>query len=136
VLNIARLEEAVFASAQLPTGDLQRLADQGVTTLLSHRPDHEEPGQPTAAEMAEAAGLAGLTFVHAPIRGLPDEAAVSATARALEDAAPGRAVVMFCRSGMRSSAAWAMARAQQGADPDALRAAAAEAGYDLSRVPL
>lgn len=104
--------------------------------LVSHRPDHEDPDQPTAAEMADAARAAGLTFVHAPVRGLPDEAAVSATARALENAAPGRAVVMFCRSGMRSSAAWAMARAQQGADPDALRAAAAEAGHDLSRVPL
>jgi uncharacterized protein (TIGR01244 family) len=132
----ACLEVAVFASAQLDIADLPQIANTGVAMLVSHRPDHEDTDQPTAAEMAEAASAAGLTFVHAPVRGLPDEAAVSATARALENAAPGRAVVMFCRSGMRSSAAWAMARAQQGADPDALRAAAAEAGYDLSRVPL
>ena len=86
--------------------------------------------------MAEAARSAGLTFVHAPVRGLPDEAAIAATAAALKDAAPDRAVVLFCRSGMRSAAAWAMARARQGADPEALRAAAAQAGFDLSRVPL
>lgn len=116
--------------------DLSDLAASGVAVLVSHRPDHEELGQPTAEEMAEAARAVGLTFVHAPVRGLPDEAATHATAQALDGAADGRAVVLFCRSGMRSAAAWAMARARQGADPHTLRAAAAEAGYDLSRVPL
>ena len=44
--------------------------------------------------------------------------------------------MFFCRSGMRSAAAWAMAERRAGAEPDALREAAAAAGYDLSRLPL
>jgi uncharacterized protein (TIGR01244 family) len=50
--------------------------------------------------------------------------------------APGDKAVFFCRSGMRSAAAWAMARRLAGADPDRLREAAAVAGYDLGGVPL
>jgi len=50
--------------------------------------------------------------------------------------ADGLPTVMFCRSGMRSASAWAMAQRLSGTDADALRDAAAEAGYDLGRVPL
>ena len=71
-----------------------------------------------------------------PIRGLPDEAAVAATRAVLDALGPDEAAVFFCRSGMRSAAAWAMAERRAGAEPDALREAAAAAGYDLSRLPL
>jgi hypothetical protein len=37
---------------------------------------------------------------------------------------------------MRSASAWAMSERLKGAGADELRAAAAEAGYDLARVPL
>ena len=37
----------------------------------------------------------------------------------------------FCRSGTRSTLLWALARVHMGDDPDAVEAAAAEAGYDL-----
>lgn len=134
--HLGRLEDHVFAAAQLQPGELQMLGALGVTRVVSHRPDGEEPGQPAAADMAEAAKAAGLVFVHVPVTGLPDQAAVDATAEAMEAAGPESGVLLFCRSGMRSSAAWAMARAQQGEAPDTLRAAAANAGYDLSRVPL
>ena len=50
--------------------------------------------------------------------------------------ADGVPTAMFCRSGMRSAATWAMAQRLDGADPYDLRAAAASAGYDLSRLPL
>ena len=50
--------------------------------------------------------------------------------------ADGLPTVMFCRSGMRSAAAWAMAERLKGVDAEDLREAAAIAGYDLGRVPL
>lgn len=135
-MSLHSLENGVLAAGQISPAAVQDLARAGAVLLVSHRPDHEEPGQPSAAAMEAAARAAGIDFVHAPVRGLPDEAAVAATAQALERAGPGRVVVLFCRSGMRSAAAWAMARTRQGADPDELRAAAAEAGFDLSRLPL
>ena len=84
--------------------------------------------------MSAAAVAAGLEFVHAPVSGMPGADAVKATADALEDGVP---VLMFCRSGTRSTFAWALAMRSLGrADGDTLRAAAAAAGYDISRLPL
>lgn len=101
--------------------------------IVNNRPDHEEPGQPTAAEMAAAAVAAGLDYIWIPISGMPSPAQAAAVADALVD---GKPTVLFCRSGMRSSAAWAMAECARGADAETVRAAAAAAGYDLSRLPL
>ncbi|WP_167765408.1 MULTISPECIES: TIGR01244 family sulfur transferase [unclassified Brevundimonas] len=136
MIHLAQLENAVLVSSQIRAEDLARLMKQGVALVISHRPDDEELGQPTAQDLDAAARDVGLTFIHAPVRGLPDEAAIAATAQALEGAGSEGTALLFCRSGMRSAAAWAMARARQGVDAASLRAAAAAAGYDLSRVPL
>jgi len=124
----------VWVAPQIALEDLPSLAAQGIRRIVSHRPDGEEPGQPSAAEMAAAAQAAGMAFIHVPIAGMPGEDAIAATAGTLQDDAP---VLMFCRSGTRSAMAWAMARRSLGqGEPDDLRAAAASAGYDLSRLPL
>lgn len=127
------LSETVWASPQLSPESLSGLAAAGVGRIVNNRPDHEEPGQPTAAEVEAAARAAGLDYRWIPIAGLPSPAQAAAVAEALEDDVP---TVLFCRSGMRSSAAWAMALCANGADAAEVRAAAAAAGYDLSRVPL
>jgi uncharacterized protein (TIGR01244 family) len=127
------LSETVWASPQLSPESLAGLAAAGVGRIVNNRPDHEEPGQPTAAEVEAAARAAGLDYRWIPIAGLPSPAQAAAVAEALEDNVP---TVLFCRSGMRSSAAWAMALCANGADADDVRAAAAAAGYDLSRIPL
>lgn len=116
--------------------EISALSDAGVRWVVNHRPDHEEAGQPTSEDLANAAQAAGLHYVHAPVRGMPDPAAVTATAAVLEAMRPGEKAVFFCRSGMRSAAAWAMAKRSRGGDADMLRAQALKAGYDLSRLPL
>jgi uncharacterized protein (TIGR01244 family) len=126
----------VQVTGQVTPGQVTGLRDAGITYLVNHRPDHEEPGQPEAAEIARAAAEAGLTIVHAPVRGLPDAAAVTATRAALDALGPEDRAVLFCRSGMRSAAAWAMAERLAGNDPEVLRRAALAAGYDLGRLPL
>lgn len=124
----------IWVSGQVSPQALAGLAARlGLKRVVNHRPDHEEPGQPTSAEMAAAARAAGLSYDAAPISGFPSPEAVQATAQALLHGEP---TLMFCRSGMRSAVAWAMAARREGAEPDALRAAAADAGYDLSRLPL
>jgi uncharacterized protein (TIGR01244 family) len=131
------LDAGTLVAPQIALDSLAAIADAGVVVVISHRPDDEDPGQPSADEMASAVEAAGMRFVHAPVRGLPDEAAVTATATAIAALAPQERVLMFCRSGTRSAMAWAMARRSLGqGEPDDLRAAAASAGYDLSRLPL
>ncbi len=127
------LSPTVWTSAQLSPDIMPALAASGVTRIVSNRPDGEEPGQPPAAVIEAAARDAGMTFAWIPVSGLPGPDQVAAMAQLLEDDAP---TVMFCRSGMRSAAIWAMAERSRGADAGGLRAAAAAAGHDLSRVPL
>jgi uncharacterized protein (TIGR01244 family) len=130
------LSGQVWVTGQVTPGQVRGLRELGFTCLVNHRPDDEEPGQPTASEIGRAAADAGLTAVHAPARGLPDPSAITATREALDALGEDGKALFFCRSGMRSAAAWAMAERRAGADPDRLREAAAAAGYDLSRVPL
>ncbi|MDI1326700.1 MAG: TIGR01244 family sulfur transferase [Brevundimonas sp.] len=127
------LSPTVWTSPQLAIEDLADLAASGVRRIISNRPDGEDPGQPTAARMDAAARQAGLDFDWIPVTGMPNPAQAAAVGALLAD---GRPTVMFCRSGTRSAAAWAMAERLRGRDADELRAAAAGAGYDLSRLPL
>lgn len=133
--RIRHLSGPVWVSGQVEPEQLQDIADAGFAWLVNHRPDGEEPLQPSGGDVRRAAESAGLTVVEAPVRGLPDETAIRATAAVLVEAGDAK-VLMFCRSGMRSAAAWALASRAAGAEPDALRAAAAKAGYDLARLPL
>lgn len=127
------LSPTVWTSPQLAPEVLAELAASGVRRIISNRPDGEDPGQPTAAEMETAARHAGLDFDWIPVTGMPTPAQAAAVGALLAD---GRPTVMFCRSGTRSAVAWAMAERLRGLDADELRAAAASAGYDLSRAPL
>ncbi len=132
-MTLRPLSPTVWVSAQISPDVMPALAASGVGRVVSNRPDGEEPDQPTAAVMEAAARDAGLAFAWIPVSGLPGPDQVAAVAELLADDAP---TVMFCRSGMRSAAAWAMAERTRGADAADLREAAAAAGYDLGRVPL
>ncbi len=128
------LNDRIWLSGQILPDALAEIASRlGLRKVVNNRPDHEEPGQPASDEIRAAAEAAGLAYLEAPVRGLPDAQTISAVGAFLSDGAPA---LLFCRSGMRSAATWAMAQADQGADADELRAQALAAGYDLSRLPL
>lgn len=135
--QIYALSSAVSVGPQIQPAAVMALAAQGLTSIINNRPDGEEPTQPSSDAIEAAARIAGLEYLYAPVVGIPGDQTVAAVAQRLkDDATNGGRTLMFCRSGMRSTAAWAMAQRLDGADPDDLRAAAASAGYDLSRLPL
>lgn len=123
----------VHVAGQIDPSDLQAAIALGVRHVISNRPDGEEPGQPDAATVAAAAAALGLGFTHAPARGLPDDATVIAVDAVL---ATGEPVLLFCRSGMRSAAAWALASVRSGrlTVEEAVEAGAG-AGFDLRGLP-
>jgi len=134
MLSPRPLATAVWAAPQIALEDLPGIVAMGVRRVVNNRPDGEDPGQPSSAEIEVAVRAAGLDYIHAPIVGMPGPDAVRAVAGALETDEP---VLMYCRSGTRSTFAWALAmRALDRAEPDEIREAAANAGYDLSRLPL
>lgn len=98
-------------------------------TIINNRPDCEEPGQASSAELEAAARRAGLDYVHLPVvPGQITDEQVAAFDRALANA-PGP-VLAFCRTGTRSASLWALSQSGQ-RETDAILAAAAAAGYDL-----
>ena len=134
MLSLHKLTETVRAAPQFALEDVEEIAALGVRRVINNRLDGEDAGQPSSAEMERAVRAAGMDYVHAPVTGMPGAEAVRAVAAALETGEP---LLMYCRSGTRSTMAWALAMRSLGrAEPDALRASAAAAGYDISRLPL
>ncbi len=127
------LAEGFFVSPQLTADDMRAAAAMGVTLIINNRPEGEEPGQPSGAEMEKAAKAAGLAYVAIPIRG----ADIGADHLDAFDAAAASAagpILAFCRSGTRSTLLRAFARARAGDPINEIIEHAAEAGYDLSPV--
>lgn len=112
-LQIRALELApeVYVTAQLFETDLQLLAKQGVRSIMSNRPDNESPGQPLSSDLASVAENLGMAFVYFPVlHGAPTRQDVEAFATACETLE--RPLVIFSRSGGRSTKLWEMSESR------------------------
>lgn len=130
---IRRIDDHVSVAPQITVREVIEAAHAGFTEIVNNRPDGEEPGQPTGAEIAAAAEAAGIEYraipvTHAGFSGSQVEAMAAALT-----AAKGP-VLAYCRSGTRSVHLWALARARMGDDPETLVAKAHHAGYDISGI--
>ena len=122
-------KQVLVADAPMRPRDMADAAARGVTLAINNRPDGEAFDQIDAATLGAAAEEAGLAYLHLPIV----EALSADKVEALTDAlagAEGR-VLIFCKTGTRSTYLWALARAREGAVPDALSLNAARAGYNI-----
>lgn len=128
-----KLSETMLASPQIDLADVAAAKAAGVTLIINNRPDGEDLSAPQGDAIAAAAAATGLAYVAIPIGHAGfSEPQVDALNTAL-DANPGVALG-YCRSGTRSTLLWALAQAKRGMAPDAIAAAAAQAGYDISPV--
>ncbi len=100
-------------SPQIEVGDIADIKAAGFRSIICNRPDGEQPGQPTAAEIAVAAEAADLVFRHIPFTsGQMSEDDVEKMVEALDEI-PGP-VFAYCRSGARSTNIFLAARDQRG----------------------
>jgi uncharacterized protein (TIGR01244 family) len=123
-----QLDNKVLVSGQIVPGDVADLAAQGVTMIVNNRPDGEDPDQPLGAEIEEAARAAGVGYRSIPIiRGIGP-----ADAEAMQDAinATQGKMLAFCRSGTRSSLAWALAKNDEGMPREEIERRLASVGVD------
>ena len=128
-----RVTDSLSVSPQIAVDDLARAVEEGFVLVINNRPDDEEPGQPSSAQIEAAAKAAGLDYVHVPVRGGPTHDQVEAVRRAVEGA--DGPVLAFCRSGTRSIITWSLGQAASGAaDRATLVRQGADAGYDLAGV--
>lgn len=132
-MDIRPLNESVAVSSQISPEDVSVLKERGYAAIVNNRPDDEEPGQPSGAEIRAAAEAAGLRYSDVPVTHAGfSHPQMDAMARALTEA--GGPVLAYCRSGTRSCNLWALAAAKAGRNPELLVHQAGAAGYDLSAI--
>lgn len=130
--TLRRIDEGFAVASQIAPEDLAELKVRGYALVINNRPDGEEPGQPSSAQIAAAAQAAGLDYRAIPVAGGFPPEQIRQMADAIADATGD--VFAFCRTGTRSTLLWSLAQASRGCDPEQLAAAAAAAGYDIAPV--
>lgn len=130
---IRRIDDQFSVAPQIRPEEVHAVASAGFGEIINNRPDDEEGGQPSGAQIAAAADAAGIAYKAIPVThsGFSGNQ-VEAMAQALNAAAGP--VLAYCRSGTRSVHLWALARARMGDDPASLVAKAADGGYDISGI--
>lgn len=133
-----QLTPTVSVSGQIEPGDLVGLQAAGVRLVVNNRPDGEEAGQPPSERLAEAARQLSLRYLHLPVdhRGFqPDQVhALAAELADVESNGDGGSVLLFCRTGTRSTLLWALAEATRGTPIDRIARAADDAGYSVQPI--
>ena len=126
---IRQIDDKVMVSGQVAPHEVAGLAEQGITVLVNNRPDGEEPGQPLAGEIEDAAAAAGIGYRFVPIiRGI-GPADIEEMQQALREAGDGK-LLAFCRSGTRSALAIALAKREEGASAEEVVQQLNLAGFD------
>lgn len=127
-MTIRQLDDWTLIGGQIRPDEVAGLAQMGVTLIVNHRPDGEEPDQPLGAEIEDAATAAGIDYRAIPIiRGI-GPADADATNEAIASAS-GK-TLLFCRSGTRSALAWALAQSDQGVAREEIEARLTNVGVD------
>ena len=128
-MQLRRLTNELAVAGQISPDDVPGLATQGIRAIICNRPDGEAPDQPAYAEMEKASAANGIKIVYQPVVPTAISDADAETFGKLLDELP-RPVLVYCRSGMRSTALWALSQAGKLPAEDIMEAAAM-AGYDL-----
>ncbi|MCK0138640.1 TIGR01244 family sulfur transferase [Aliiroseovarius sp. F47248L] len=105
-----KLDDKVTVAPQISAGDIPDIKAAGFTVVMCNRPDGEEPGQPTWADIRAAAEAAGLATSFLPMSNRDDAFAVMNEFRRVVDTAAGP-VFAYCRSGARCEILWMTAQA-------------------------
>ena len=106
---IKQIAPGLSVSGQLTPQDVADAALQGFKSIICNRPDGEEAGQPSAANLGEQAKALGLGFTYIPVTPGSITNDDGDKMRAALAAMPAP-VLAFCRSGARSTKLWEMAQ--------------------------
>lgn len=104
-MTITRISEKYAVAPQVLPGEVAAIAAEGFVAIICNRPDGEEPGQPTAADIASECEMAGLSFHHIPVSGMSIAGEAVQEQRRLIEESYGP-VLAYCRTGQRSQIIW------------------------------
>jgi uncharacterized protein (TIGR01244 family) len=128
-----QLDEKTLVNGQINPEDVERLKADGVTMIVNNRPDGEDAGQPRSSEIEAAAQAAGVDYRHVPIARGMGPSDIEAMRAAIHAAGDGK-LFAFCRSGNRSTLAWAVAKSEDGMPREEIERCVTGAGFNLGPV--
>lgn len=110
-------EFRITLSGQITADDVAQLAKTGVKSIVNNRPDGEELGQPTSAQIEQACLEHDIAYCHIPFAGgMMDMNHIQAFADFFNQSQ--RPLHIFCRTGNRSSTLLNAARERDLLDED------------------
>lgn len=104
-MQIYNLTKRCSVAGQIQPGDVEVLRQTGFVTIVCNRPDGEDYGQPTAAQIASECENRGVAFHHQPISNSEITAEMVQQFQKVVAESNGQ-VLAYCRSGQRSSVLW------------------------------
>lgn len=107
-MNPRKIDGDFSVTGQITPEQVKAVSEAGYKSILCARPDHEEPGQPSFAEVARAAGEMGLQIVHIPVSGGIGEGQIIRFHEAW--ATMPKPMLGYCRSGARAGSLHATLR--------------------------
>jgi len=131
-MQLNKLNDSYTVSDQITIDDIETIKQQGFKTIICHRPDDEEPNQPSVDSIKKIAEECGLHFVHQPVVGSQLNMNDVADFQAYYEAAE-KPVFAYCRSGMRSCTLWALSNVGI-MESNEIIEATSKAGYNLSHL--
>ena len=130
-MKLGQLTAQLYCAPQLTPEWLAAIQAAGIQTVICNRPDGEEPGQLSFAEVAAWLQAAGIEAVYLPtVMSQITPQLVAQFQAACTDAT--QPVLAYCRTGTRSTVLWALGQVQQGRSAADVTAIAAQAGIDLA----
>ncbi len=108
-MRVSQINENYMVCAQITVADVADAKAFGFDTIMCNRPDNEESGQPSAAQIERAAKKAGLKFFFVPMSHNGMAPDTLDKFRKAVTADNGK-VLAYCRSGNRCSMLWKMAQ--------------------------
>ena len=106
-MEYRQISDKYSVSGQILPEDIAAVKAAGFKSIICNRPDDEQPGQPSADSVKQAAETAGLEFRYIPVvSGQITEQNVADQAAALEGLEGP--VFAYCRSGARCTNLYAL----------------------------
>jgi len=111
-LPLRQIADDVCVAPQLTPEAMAEAAAMGFKSVVNNRPDFEhDPDQPTSAAIEAAARAAGLEYRFLPVDGgYQSREEIAAFAQLLAELP--RPLLVFCRSGARSTSLYVAAQGQ------------------------
>jgi len=107
-MNINTIDDHFAQSPQIQPDDIRLIAEAGYKGIVCARPDDEDPGQPSFAQIADVAKRFGLRAFHIPVSGqLTEGQLISFEQARAETDGP---ILGYCRSGGRAGSLYAATR--------------------------